>query len=156
MRSESASLSASVEKARADVERLDNELSEEREKSQKLKQLLVLTKKDLAEAKNQTAAHESNDASTRHQIERLQIDLDSYKVQLAQAGAEKERLRERISVMNEGSQRSEELAQKKLDDKQEEVDELKRRIKGLEADYEAYKLKVAYPKFIPFIIMHKL
>lgn len=141
-RAESSTLSASMEKSRAEAERLENELSDEREKSAKLKQLLVLAKKDLAEAKAHAAEHQTNDASTRHQIERLQLDLEAYKMQLVESGAEKERLRERCNVLVESTQRAEELSQKRLDDKQEEIDELKIRIKGIESDYEAYKLKV--------------
>lgn len=143
IRSECTSLTSSVEKSRADIERLEKELSDEREKSQKLKQVLVLTKKDLAEAKTHAAEHQTNDASIRHQIERLQIDIDAYKMQLVDASAEKERLRERISVLVEASQRAEELGEKRLQDKQEEIDEITHRLKSLETDYDAYKLKVS-------------
>lgn len=141
-RNEITQLSATVEKLRGDLERVETELSDEKEKSAKLKQLLVVAKKDLAEAKSHQAEQQSLDATSRHQIERLQIDLDAYKVQLVESGAERERLRDRVTALVEAAQRDEEETEKRIADKQEEIDDLKKRLKDLEADYDAYKLKV--------------
>lgn len=144
LRSDQSLLTSSLDKIKSDVEKLENDLAEEREKSQKLKQLLVIATKDLMDAKVHEAEHQSNDATSRNQIEHLQMDLDAYKVQMLEQGAEKEKLKDRVNSLMDANQRSLESYERKLNEKGEEIVGLTKRLENLQSDYEAYKLKVTF------------
>ncbi|GAA6071389.1 GRIP and coiled-coil domain-containing protein 2, partial [Tachysurus ichikawai] len=76
------------------------------EKTAKVKQLLVKTKKDLAEAKKAEASQMILQSSLKGELEEIQQQLEIYKIQCSELTADRHRLQEQLKSVSDQYQKS--------------------------------------------------
>lgn len=125
-----------------EIETLKSQLDQGEEKTSKMKQLLVKTKKDLADAKKQESSLMMVQASLRGELEANQQQLESSKIELCELTAERHRLQEQLRSALEQHQRTSNSLQVRISSLQTERDNAKDELVATTSEFEGYKVRV--------------
>ncbi|XP_048850322.1 GRIP and coiled-coil domain-containing protein 2 isoform X2 [Brienomyrus brachyistius] len=112
------------------------------EKTSKMKQLLVKTKKELSDAKKHEVDQMFVQASLKGELEAHQQQLEDYKIQCSSLTAEKHRLQEQLRTVTEQQQRTASTFQHRLSTLQEECSTTKAELSTMTSEFESYKVRV--------------
>uniref|UniRef100_A0A8C9WP63 GRIP and coiled-coil domain containing 2 n=1 Tax=Scleropages formosus TaxID=113540 RepID=A0A8C9WP63_SCLFO len=121
---------------------LKSRVEQGEEKASKMKQLLVKTKKDLADAKQNEVAQMSIQASLRGELEAHQQQLEEYKIQCSEVTAERHRLQEQLKTVTEQQQRATSSFQHRVNTLQEECSAARAELTLVTSEFESYKVRV--------------
>ncbi|XP_031296869.2 GRIP and coiled-coil domain-containing protein 2 isoform X1 [Camelus dromedarius] len=111
-------------------------------KNNKIKQLLVKTKKELADSKQAETDHLILQASLKGELEASQQQVEVYKIQLAEVTSDKHRAHEQLKVSAEQHQRTLAAYQQRLAALQEECRAAKAEQAATTSEFESYKVRV--------------
>ncbi|XP_014029407.2 GRIP and coiled-coil domain-containing protein 2 isoform X3 [Salmo salar] len=125
-----------------EIEGLKSQLDQGEDKSSKMKQLLVKTKKDLADAKRQEAIQMMTLASLKGELEAHQQQLENNKIQCCDLTAERHRLQEQLRTLTEQQQRTSSSLQQRLTTLQQEANTAKAELSSVTAEFDSYKVRV--------------
>ncbi|XP_071211169.1 GRIP and coiled-coil domain-containing protein 2-like isoform X4 [Salvelinus alpinus] len=125
-----------------EIEVLKSQLDQGEDKSSKMKQLLVKTKKDLADAKRQEAIQMMTLASLKGELEAHQQQLENNKIQCCDLTAERHRLHEQLRTLTEQQQRTSSSLQQRLTTLQQEANTAKAELSSVTAEFDSYKVRV--------------
>ncbi|KAM3862243.1 GRIP and coiled-coil domain-containing protein 2 [Diretmus argenteus] len=125
-----------------EIEALKSQLDQGEEKTSKMKQLLVKTKKDLADAKKQEVSHMVLQASLKGELEANQQQLESSKIEVCELAAERHRLQEQLRCVLEQQQRTSSSLQQRINNLQQECDTTKAELVATAGEFESYKVRV--------------
>nr|XP_046219421.1 GRIP and coiled-coil domain-containing protein 2-like [Oncorhynchus gorbuscha] len=125
-----------------EIEVLKSQLNQVEDKSSKMKQLLVKTKKDLADAKRQEAIQMMMLASLNGELEAHQQQLENNKIQCCDLTAERHRLQEQLRTLTEQQQRTSSSLQQRLTTLQQEANTAKAELSSVTAEFDSYKVRV--------------
>ncbi|XP_077199731.1 GRIP and coiled-coil domain-containing protein 2 isoform X2 [Paroedura picta] len=112
------------------------------DKNSKIKQLLVKTKKELADLKQTENELLRIQASLKGELEASQQQVEVYKIQLAELTSEKHKLQEQLRTSVEHHQRTLSTYQQKLAMLQEECSAAKAEHAAVSSEFESYKVRV--------------
>ncbi|CAO2608075.1 GRIP and coiled-coil domain-containing protein 2 [Lemmus lemmus] len=112
------------------------------EKTTKIKQLLVKTKKELADAKQAESDHLLLQASLKGELEASQQQVEVYKIQLAEITSEKHKIHEHLKTSAEQHQRTLSAYQQRVAALQEESRAAKAEQAAVTSEFESYKVRV--------------
>ncbi|XP_037395453.1 GRIP and coiled-coil domain-containing protein 2 isoform X2 [Pygocentrus nattereri] len=112
------------------------------EKASKIKQLLVKTKKDLADAKKEEASQMIVQSSLKGELEASQQQLESYKIQCSDLTADRHRLQEQLKSANDHHQKVFSSYQHQLSALQDELSSKKAELESTLLEFEGYKVRV--------------
>ncbi|XP_060625684.2 GRIP and coiled-coil domain-containing protein 2 [Anolis sagrei] len=112
------------------------------EKNAKIKQLLVKTKKELADSKQAENELLRLQASLKGELEASQQQVEVYKIQLAEITSEKHRIQEHLRTSLDQHQRVLNTYQQKLAALQEECSATKAEHAAVTSEFENYKVRV--------------
>ncbi|KAK3605782.1 hypothetical protein CHS0354_033984 [Potamilus streckersoni] len=112
------------------------------DRGNKLKQFLVKTKKDLADAKKWETEQRTSDAQMRGQIEHLTQQTEEYKVQIATIEARRHKVEEKLRSISDGNQRNIKSLEAKVQALQGDLDIARSELTTVQAEYEGYKVRV--------------
>ncbi|XP_021113812.1 GRIP and coiled-coil domain-containing protein 2 isoform X4 [Heterocephalus glaber] len=121
---------------------LQSSLQQHEEKHTKIKQLLVKTKKELADSKQAETDHLILQASLKGELEASQQQGEVYKIQLAEVTAEKHKLHENLKASAEQHQRALGAFQQRVAALQEESRAAKAEQTAVTSEFESYKVRV--------------
>ncbi|XP_013378245.1 PREDICTED: GRIP and coiled-coil domain-containing protein 2 isoform X1 [Chinchilla lanigera] len=121
---------------------LQSSLQQHEEKHAAIKQLLVRTKKELADAKQAETEHLILEASLKGELEASQQQGEVYKIQLAEVTAEKHKLHEHLKASTEQHQRALGAFQQRVAALQEESRAAKAEQAAVTSEFESYKVRV--------------
>ncbi|XP_041700496.1 GRIP and coiled-coil domain-containing protein 2 isoform X2 [Coregonus clupeaformis] len=125
-----------------EIEGLKSQLDQGEDKSSKMKQLLVKTKKDLADTKRQEAIQMMTLASLKGELEAHQQQLENSKIQYCELTAERHRLQEQLRTLTEQQQRTSSSLQHRLTTLQQEANTAKAELSSVTAEFDSYKVRV--------------
>ncbi|XP_076119725.1 GRIP and coiled-coil domain-containing protein 2 [Alosa pseudoharengus] len=125
-----------------EIESLKSQVDQGEEKSSKMKQLLVKTKKDLADAKKNEASQMLSNAALKGELEAHQQQLEDYKIQCSELTAERHRLQGQLKASVEQHQRTSGSYQLRLTTLQEECSTAKAELAATTSEFESYKVRV--------------
>ncbi|KAL7866308.1 hypothetical protein SRHO_G00115550 [Serrasalmus rhombeus] len=112
------------------------------EKASKIKQLLVKTKKDLADAKKEEVSQMIVQSSLKGELEASQQQLESYKIQCSDLTADRHRLQEQLKSANDQHQKVFSSYQHQLSALQDELSSKKAELESTLLEFEGYKVRV--------------
>ncbi|KAJ1118115.1 hypothetical protein NDU88_006310 [Pleurodeles waltl] len=112
------------------------------ERSTKMKQLLLKTKKELSDSKQAETDHLRLQASLKGELEANQQQVESFKIQVAELSAEKHRLQEQLRTCMEQQQRTTNAYQQKIASLQDTYTMAKADQAAVSAEFESYKVRV--------------
>lgn len=112
------------------------------EKNAQIKQLLVKTKKELADAKQAETDHLLLQASLKGELEASQQQVEVYKIQLAEMTSEKHKIHEHLKTSAEQHQRTLSAYQQRVVALQEESRTAKAEQAAVTSEFENYKVRV--------------
>uniref|UniRef100_A0A8D0TGG1 GRIP and coiled-coil domain containing 2 n=1 Tax=Sus scrofa TaxID=9823 RepID=A0A8D0TGG1_PIG len=112
------------------------------EKNTKIKQLLVKTKKELADSKQAENDHLLLQASLKGELEASQQQIEGFKIQLAEVTAEKHKAHEHLKASAEQQQRTLGTYQQRVAALQEECRAAKAEQAAVTSEFESYKVRV--------------
>ncbi|XP_012587008.1 PREDICTED: GRIP and coiled-coil domain-containing protein 2 isoform X2 [Condylura cristata] len=121
---------------------LQSSVQQYEEKNTKIKQLLVKTKKDLADAKQAETDHLILQASLKGELEASQQQIEVYKIQLAEITSEKHKVHEHLKTSVDQHQRTLGMYQQKVAALQEECRVAKAEQAAVTSEFESYKVRV--------------
>ncbi|KAM9850897.1 GRIP and coiled-coil domain-containing protein 2 [Aulostomus maculatus] len=130
------------ETLKQEIEALKSQLDQGEEKTSKMKQLLVKTKKDLSDAKKQESSLMVLQASLRGELEANQQLLESSKIEVSELTAERHRLQEQLRSALEQQQRTSSSLQQRINSLQHERDTAKAELVATAEEFESYKVRV--------------
>uniref|UniRef100_A0A671SZ61 GRIP domain-containing protein n=1 Tax=Sinocyclocheilus anshuiensis TaxID=1608454 RepID=A0A671SZ61_9TELE len=125
-----------------EIESLKLLLDQTEDKASRMKQLLVKTKKDLADAKQKEAAQVISQSALRGDLEAHQQQLEVLKIQCSELTAERHRLQEQLKLMSEQHQRTSSSYQHSLNTLQDECTTAKADLVATVSEFESYKVRV--------------
>ncbi|XP_023673309.2 GRIP and coiled-coil domain-containing protein 2 isoform X2 [Paramormyrops kingsleyae] len=125
-----------------DIVSLKLRVEQGEEKTCKMKQLLVKTKKELSDAKKHEVDQMSVQASLKGELEAHQQQLEDYKIQCSSLTAEKHRLQEQLRTVTDQQQRAASTFQHRLSTLQEECSTTKAELSTMTSEFESYKVRV--------------
>ncbi|KAH9514695.1 hypothetical protein Btru_023325 [Bulinus truncatus] len=111
-------------------------------RASKLKSLLVKTKKELSEARQQETTQKSSEFQLRAQLEDLIQQIENFKVEISDLTGENLRLQERLKMQNDHSLRTAKSLESQVDSLKEELQVSRKELEIVQADYESYKVRV--------------
>ncbi|RXM30431.1 GRIP and coiled-coil domain-containing protein 2 [Acipenser ruthenus] len=117
-------------------------LDQTEDKNTKIKQLLVKTKKELADTKKIEANQLAIQSSLKGELEASQQQLEDYKIQCADLTAERHKLQEQLRSMSDQLQRAKSAFQQKIATLQEECTAAKAEQVSTASEFESYKVRV--------------
>ncbi|XP_074188428.1 GRIP and coiled-coil domain-containing protein 2 [Rhinolophus sinicus] len=117
-------------------------LQQYEEKNTKIKQLLVKTKKELADSKQAETDHLMLQASLKGDLEASQQQVEVYKIRLAEITSEKHKVHEHLKTSAEQHQRTLSAYQQKVTALQEECRVAKAEQAAVTSEFESYKVRV--------------
>ncbi|KAK1167847.1 GRIP and coiled-coil domain-containing protein 2-like [Acipenser oxyrinchus oxyrinchus] len=117
-------------------------LDQTEDKNTKIKQLLVKTKKELADTKKSEANQLAIQSSLKGELEASQQQLEDYKIQCADLTAERHKLQEQLRSMSHQLQRAKSAFQQKIAKLQEECTAAKAEQVSTASEFESYKVRV--------------
>nr|XP_045003343.1 GRIP and coiled-coil domain-containing protein 2 [Jaculus jaculus] len=112
------------------------------ENNSKIKQLLVKTKKELADSKQAENDHLILQASLKGELEANQQQVEVYKIQLAEITSEKHKIHEHLKTSAEQHQRTLSAYQQRVAALQEENRAAKAEQAAVTSEFESYKVRV--------------
>lgn len=130
------------QKLSQEIESLKTLVDTGEEKASKMKQLLVKTKKDLADAKKEEASQMIVQSSLRGELEASQQQLENYKIQCSELTADRHRLQEQLKCVNDQQQKALSSYQHQLSTLQEELSSKTAELKSTVSEFEGYKVRV--------------
>ncbi|XP_078401682.1 GRIP and coiled-coil domain-containing protein 2 [Cetorhinus maximus] len=139
---EMTSCKQKLETMEYEIKSLQTTLEEHKAKNTKMKQILVKTKKELAESKRAEREQLALHASIKGELEANQQQLENYKIQLAELTAENHKFQEQLRQMNEQNHRTMSAFTQKMAALQEECDIAKTEQTATAVDFESYKVRV--------------
>ncbi|XP_040192396.1 GRIP and coiled-coil domain-containing protein 2 [Rana temporaria] len=125
-----------------EISTLQTTIEQHEECSTKMKQLLVKTKKELADSKQAESDQLIIQASLKGELEACQQHVEVYKIQVAELTSEKHKVQEQLRALTEQHQRAANLYQQKLLALQEECTAAKAEQATVTAEFESYKVRV--------------
>ncbi|XP_043089987.1 GRIP and coiled-coil domain-containing protein 2 isoform X2 [Puntigrus tetrazona] len=125
-----------------EMESLKLLLEQTEDKASRMKQLLVKTKKDLADAKQKEAVQLISQSALRGDLEAHQQQLEELKIQSSELTAERHRLQEQLKLMGEQQQRASSSYQLSLSALQDECTAAKADLAATLSEFESYKVRV--------------
>ncbi|XP_034970730.2 GRIP and coiled-coil domain-containing protein 2 [Zootoca vivipara] len=125
-----------------EIKSFQNSVQEYEGKNTKIKQLLVKTKKELADSKQAGNELLRLQASLKGELEASQQQVEVYKIQLADITSEKHRIQEHLRTSLEQHQRVQSTYQQKLAALQEECSTAKAEYSAVTSEFESYKVRV--------------
>nr|DBA33256.1 TPA: hypothetical protein GDO54_000969 [Pyxicephalus adspersus] len=125
-----------------EITTLQTTLEQHEERGTKMKQLLVKTKKELADSKQAESDQLIIQASLKGELEASQQHVEAYKIQVAELTSEKHKVQEQLRALTEQHQRVVNSYQQKLLALQEECTAAKAEQAAVTAEFESYKVRV--------------
>ncbi|XP_063160987.1 GRIP and coiled-coil domain-containing protein 2 [Candoia aspera] len=125
-----------------EIKSTQNSVQEYEEKNAKLKQLLVKTKKELADSKQAENELLRLQASLKGELEASQQQMEGYKIQLSELTSEKHKIQEHLRTSLEQHQRVLSTYQQKVAALQEECSAAKAEHSAVTSEFENYKVRV--------------
>ncbi|XP_058041517.1 GRIP and coiled-coil domain-containing protein 2 [Ahaetulla prasina] len=125
-----------------EIKSLQNSVQEYEEKNGKLKQLLVKTKKELADSKQAENELLRFQASLKGELEANKQQMEDYKIQLSELTSEKHKIQEHLRTSLEQHQRVLSTYQQKVAALQEECNAAKEEHSTVTSEFENYKVRV--------------
>uniref|UniRef100_A0A2K5XNZ8 GRIP and coiled-coil domain containing 2 n=1 Tax=Mandrillus leucophaeus TaxID=9568 RepID=A0A2K5XNZ8_MANLE len=125
-----------------EITSLQSSVQQYEEKNTKIKQLLVKTKKELADSKQAETDHLILQASLKGELEASQQQVEVYKIQLAEITSEKHKIHEHLKTSAEQHQRTLSAYQQRVTALQEESRAAKAEQATVTSEFESYKVRV--------------
>ncbi|KAK6962102.1 craniofacial development protein 2 [Biomphalaria glabrata] len=144
-----------IEELKAELDKLDQRItlmqtqisaSEEQRvqadaRANKLKSLLVKTKKELSDARQQETTQKSSELQLKAQLEEMIQQNEELKVQISDLTVESQKLQDKVKGQNENSARTVKSLESKVDSLTEELQMTRRELEIIQADYDNYKVR---------------
>ncbi|KFV40488.1 GRIP and coiled-coil domain-containing protein 2, partial [Gavia stellata] len=133
-----------------EIKSLQSTIQQDEERNAKIKQLLVKTKKELADSKQAENDHQMLQASLKGELEASQQQVEAYKarnftsllVQVAVLTSEKHKVQEHLRTSSEQHQRTLSAYQQKIAALQEECRAAQAEQASVTSEFESYKVRV--------------
>ncbi|NWZ44209.1 GCC2 protein, partial [Brachypodius atriceps] len=133
-----------------EIKSLQSTLQQDEERNAKIKQLLVKTKKELADSKQAENDHLMLQASLKGELEASQQQVEAYKarnftfllIQVAVLTSEKHKVQEQLRTSSEQHQRTMSACQQKIATLQEECRAAQAEQASVTSEFESYKVRV--------------
>ncbi|NXP33320.1 GCC2 protein, partial [Leiothrix lutea] len=133
-----------------EIKSLQSTMQQDEEKNAKIKQLLVKTKKELADSKQAENDHLMLQASLKGELEASQQQVEAYKarnftfllIQVAVLTSEKHKVQEQLRTSSEQHQRMMSACQQKIAALQEECRAAQAEQASVTSEFESYKVRV--------------
>ncbi|XP_038673591.1 GRIP and coiled-coil domain-containing protein 2 isoform X2 [Scyliorhinus canicula] len=139
---EMTSCKQKLETMECEIKSLQATLEEHKEKNTKMKQILVKTKKELADSKRAEGEQSALQASFKGELEASQQQVENYKIQVAELTAENHKFQEQLRQVNEQNHRTMSAFTQKMAALQEECSIAKAEQNATAVDFESYKVRV--------------
>ncbi|GAB1611186.1 GRIP and coiled-coil domain-containing protein 2-like isoform X2 [Argonauta hians] len=131
-----------IQTLQKEIDYVDEQKTQAEDRSNKLKQLLMKTKKDLADSKRIESEQKSCEAALRGQLEQLTQDIEGCKLQMSELEVEKHNLEEKVKAAADVHQRSMRTLEKQVQVLQERLTESHTQLHTVNTEYDAYKVRV--------------
>ncbi|XP_048182817.1 GRIP and coiled-coil domain-containing protein 2 [Corvus hawaiiensis] len=125
-----------------EIKSLQSTMQQDEERNAKIKQLLVKTKKELADSKQAENDHLMLQASLKGELEASQQQVEAYKIQVAVLTSEKHKVQEQLRTSSEQHQRMMSTCQQKIATLQEECRASQAEQASVTSEFESYKVRV--------------
>ncbi|XP_074009947.1 GRIP and coiled-coil domain-containing protein 2 [Numenius arquata] len=125
-----------------EIKSLQSTMQQDEERNAKIKQLLVKTKKELADSKQAENDHLMLQASLKGELEASQQQVEAYKIQVAVLTSEKHKVQEHLRTSLEQHQRTLSAYQQKIATLQEECRAAQAEQASVTSEFESYKVRV--------------
>ncbi|NXQ52639.1 GCC2 protein, partial [Anthoscopus minutus] len=133
-----------------EIKSLQSTMQQDEERNAKIKQLLVKTKKELADSKQAENDHLMLQASLKGELEASQQQVEAYKarnftfllIQVAVLTSEKHKAQEQLRTSSEQHQRTMSAYQQKIATLQEECRAAQAEQASVTSEFESYKVRV--------------
>ncbi|NXA77221.1 GCC2 protein, partial [Thryothorus ludovicianus] len=133
-----------------EIKSLQSTMQQDEERNAKIKQLLVKTKKELADSKQAENDHLMLQASLKGELEASQQQVEAYKarnftfllIQVAVLTSEKHKVQEQLRTSSEQHQRMMSACQQKIATLQEECKAAQAEQASVTSEFESYKVRV--------------
>uniref|UniRef100_A0A8C3SW93 GRIP and coiled-coil domain containing 2 n=1 Tax=Chelydra serpentina TaxID=8475 RepID=A0A8C3SW93_CHESE len=125
-----------------EIKSLQSSVQQYEERNSQIKQLLVKTKKELADSRQAENGHLILQASLKGELEASQQQVEVYKIQLAELTSEKHKIQEHLRTSLEQHQRTLNAYQQKIATLQEECNTAKAEQVAVTSEFESYKVRV--------------
>ncbi|NXY32752.1 GCC2 protein, partial [Pomatorhinus ruficollis] len=132
-----------------EIKSLQSTMQQDEERNAKIKQLLVKTKKELADSKQAENDHLMLQASLKGELEASQQQVEAYKarkftffIQVAVLTSEKHKVQEQLRTSLEQHQRTMSACQQKIATLQEECRAAQAEQASVTSEFESYKVRV--------------
>ncbi|XP_065509018.1 GRIP and coiled-coil domain-containing protein 2 [Caloenas nicobarica] len=125
-----------------EIKSLQSTMQQDEERSAKIKQLLVKTKKELADSKQAENDLLMLQASLKGELEASQQQVEAYKIQVAVLMSEKHKVQEHLRTSSEQHQRTLSAYQQKIATLQEECRAAQAEQASVTSEFESYKVRV--------------
>ncbi|XP_027722129.1 GRIP and coiled-coil domain-containing protein 2-like [Vombatus ursinus] len=121
---------------------LQSSVQQAEDKNTRIKQLLVKTKKELADSKQAETNQLILQSSLKGELEASQQQVEVYKIQLAEITSEKHKIQEHLRTSIEQHQRALSSCHQKITILQEECNTTKAEQATITSEFESYKVRV--------------
>lgn len=125
-----------------EIDTIDEQRVQIEDRSNKLKQLLMKSKKDLADAKRLENEQKTSEAQLRGQMEHLIQQVEDCKMQMSEMGVENNNLQDRLKNMLDSQQRSSKSQEKRILSLQQQLEQTQDELSSVQNEYEGYKVRV--------------
>ncbi|NXA53302.1 GCC2 protein, partial [Nothocercus julius] len=127
-----------------EIKSLQSSMQQDEERNAKIKQLLVKTKKELADSKQAENDHLMLQASLKGELEasQQQFQIDFFQIQVATLASEKHKVQEHLRTSSEQHQRTLTAYQLKIAALQEECRTAQVEQAAVTSEFESYKVRV--------------
>ncbi|NXR71981.1 GCC2 protein, partial [Pycnonotus jocosus] len=133
-----------------EIKSLQSTMQQDEERNAKIKQLLVKTKKELADSKQAENDHLMLQASLKGELEASQQQVEAYKarnfsfllIQVAVLTSEKHKVQEQLRTSSDQHQRTMSACQQKIAALQEECRAAQAEQASVTSEFESYKVRV--------------
>uniref|UniRef100_A0A8C0VM82 GRIP and coiled-coil domain containing 2 n=1 Tax=Cyanistes caeruleus TaxID=156563 RepID=A0A8C0VM82_CYACU len=125
-----------------EIKSLQSTMQQDEERNAKIKQLLVKTKKELADSKQAESDHLMLQESLKGELEASQQQVEAYKIQVAVLTSEKHKVQEQLRTSSEQHQRTMSACQQKIAALQEECKTAQAEQASITSEFESYKVRV--------------
>ncbi|NWY41445.1 GCC2 protein, partial [Sylvia atricapilla] len=133
-----------------EIKSLQSTMQQDEDRNAKIKQLLVKTKKELADSKQAENDHLMLQASLKGELEASQQQVEAYKarnftfllIQVAVLTSEKHKVQEQLRTSSEQHQRTISACQQKIATLQEECRAAQAEQASVTSEFESYKVRV--------------
>ncbi|XP_017939659.1 GRIP and coiled-coil domain-containing protein 2 isoform X1 [Manacus vitellinus] len=125
-----------------EIKFLQSTMQQDEERNAKIKQLLVKTKKELADSKQAENDHLMLQESLKGELEATQQQVEAYKIQVAVLTSEKHKVQEQLRTSSEQHQRMMSACQQKIATLQEECRAAQAEQASVTSEFESYKVRV--------------